>query len=60
MFLPHVILLRHHEPSPLLLAVLAIAAIWGGVAAVMGLTEKHTSTPEKVQELMTTAPWFDE
>jgi hypothetical protein len=45
--------------KPLLLSVLAIAAIWGAVASVMGLTEKHTSTPEKVQELMSTAPWFD-
>jgi hypothetical protein len=45
--------------KPLLLAVLAIAAIWGAVASVMGLTAKHTSTPEKVQELMSTAPWFD-
>jgi hypothetical protein len=45
--------------KPLLIAVLAIATIWGAVAAVMGLTEKHTSTPEKVQELMVAAPWFD-
>jgi hypothetical protein len=46
--------------KPLLLAVLAIAAIWGAVASVMGLTDKHTSTPEKVQELMVKAPWFDD
>ena len=45
--------------KPLLITLLAIAAIWGAVAAVMGLTEKHTATPEKVQELMTTAPWFE-
>lgn len=45
---------------PLFIALLAIAAIWGGVAAVMGLTEKHTSTPEKVQELMATAPWLED
>jgi catalase len=45
--------------KPLLIALLAIGAIWGVVAAVMGLTEKHTSTPEKVQELMTSAPWFE-
>src|SRR6186997_3347078 len=44
--------------KPLLIAVLAIAAIWGVVAAVMGLTDKHTSTPEKVRELMGAAPWF--
>ena len=44
--------------KPLLIAVLAIAAIWGAVAAVMKATEKHTSTPEKVGELMTTAPWL--
>jgi hypothetical protein len=46
--------------KPLLLAVLAIAAIWGAVASVMGLTDKHTSTPEKVQELMVKAPWFED
>jgi hypothetical protein len=46
--------------KPLLIALLAIAAIWGAVAAVMGLTEKHTSSPEKVQELMASAPWFDD
>jgi hypothetical protein len=47
------------KAKPLLLAVLAIAAIWGAVASVMGLTEKHTSTPEKVHELMAEAPWFE-
>jgi hypothetical protein len=47
------------KAKPLLLAVLAIAAIWGAVASVMGLTEKHTSTPEKVHELMAAAPWFE-
>lgn len=46
--------------KPLLIAVLAIAAIWGGVAAVMGLTAKHTSTPEKVRELMEAAPWYED
>jgi hypothetical protein len=45
--------------KPLLVAGLAIAAIWGAVAAVMGLTEKHTSSPEKVRELMTAAPWLE-
>ena len=44
--------------KPLLTAVLAIAAIWAAVAAVMKATEKHTSTPEKVGELMSTAPWL--
>src|SRR3954453_22975374 len=46
--------------KPLLYAVLAIAAIWGAVASVMGLTDKHTSSPEKVQELMVKAPWFED
>lgn len=45
---------------PLFIALLAIAAIWGAVAAVMGLTEKHTSSPEKVQELMASAPWLED
>ncbi|MFZ4766126.1 MAG: hypothetical protein ACOYMN_14340 [Roseimicrobium sp.] len=45
--------------KPLLLALLALAAIWGGVAAVLQLTEKHTSTPEKVQNLMAAAPWLE-
>src|SRR2546421_12525254 len=44
---------------PLLIALLAIGAIWGAVAAVMGLTAKHTSTPEKVRELMSAAPWLE-
>lgn len=44
---------------PLLFALLAIAAIWGAVAGVMKATEKHTSTPEKVQALMATAPWYE-
>ena len=45
--------------KPLLIALLAIAAIWGAVAAVMKVTEKHTSTPEKVQDLMAAAPWAE-
>lgn len=46
--------------KPLLIALLAIAAIWGGVAAVMKVTEKHTSSPEKVEELMAAAPWLED
>lgn len=46
--------------KPLLIALLAIAAIWGAVAAVMKATEKHTSTPEKVKDLMATAPWLED
>jgi hypothetical protein len=42
----------------LLLAFAALAVIWGGVAAVLQATEKHTSTPEKVLGLMGSAPWI--
>src|SRR5688572_8076771 len=51
---------RSMHLRPILLAVLALAAIWGAVAGVMALTEKHTSTPEKVQELMGAAPWYED
>jgi hypothetical protein len=44
----------------LLFAILAVAAIWGAVASVMALTDKHTSSPEKVQALMVKAPWYDD
>lgn len=43
----------------ILFAVCALALIWTGVAAVMHVTEKHTSTPEKVVGLMAQAPWLD-
>src|SRR4051812_40614095 len=43
---------------PLIFAVLAIGLIWGAVAGVMALTDKHTSSPEKVRELMGAAPWL--
>jgi len=42
----------------LLFTLMALAAIWGGVAIVMGVTAKHTSSPEKVRDLMSTAPWL--
>ncbi len=45
--------------KPLLLAAVALAAIWGAVAGVMALTAKHTSTPERVRELMDAAPWYE-
>jgi len=44
----------------LLLSLVALAVIWGGVAAVMAVTAKHTSSPEKVQALMTGAPWLED
>ncbi|WP_009965024.1 hypothetical protein [Verrucomicrobium spinosum] len=44
----------------LLVTLLALVAIWGAVAAVMNATDKHTSTPEKVLNLMAGAPWLQE
>lgn len=43
----------------LLFVISSLALIWAGVAAVLRATEKHTSTPEKVNSLMATAPWLD-
>lgn len=43
----------------ILFAVASLVLIWTGVAAVMRATEKHTSTPEKVNALMATAPWLN-
>ena len=45
-------------PRALLVTLLALVAIWGGVAVVMSATEKHTSTPEKVLNLMANSPWL--
>jgi hypothetical protein len=42
----------------LLITLFALVAIWGAVAAVMRVTEKHTSTPEKVLNVMASAPWL--
>lgn len=45
--------------SKLLLVTLgALIAIWGAVAGVMSLTDKHTTTPEKVQRMMADTPWI--
>ena len=41
----------------LLVALGALVAIWGAVAGIMSLTEKHTTTPEKVLNAMATVPW---
>jgi hypothetical protein len=43
----------------LLFALSSLVLIWAAVGAVMRATEKHTSTPEKVNALMATAPWLD-
>ena len=43
----------------LLFAFSSLVLIWAGVAAVLRATERHTSTPEKVNALMATAPWLD-
>lgn len=45
-------------PRALLVTLLALVAIWGGVAVVMSATEKHTSSPEKVLNLMANSPWL--
>jgi len=37
----------------------SLVLIWAAVAAVLRATERHTSTPEKVNALMATAPWLD-
>lgn len=42
----------------LLIAFGALAAIWGAVAGIMSLTDKHTTTPEKVLDAMSNAPWL--
>ncbi|HYF35366.1 MAG TPA: hypothetical protein VD994_08770 [Prosthecobacter sp.] len=36
-----------------------LAAIWGGVAVVMHLTDDYVSWPEKVMDLMTETPWLN-
>jgi hypothetical protein len=43
----------------LLFAFSSLVLIWAGVAAVLRATERHTSTPEKVNALMAAAPWLD-
>ncbi len=43
----------------LLFALSALVLIWAAVGVVMSATAKHTSTPEKVNALMATAPWLD-
>lgn len=42
----------------LLITLGALLAIWGAVAGVMRLTDKHTTTPEKVLSLMAATPWL--
>jgi hypothetical protein len=44
----------------ILFAFSSLVLIWAAVGAVMRATEKHTSTPEKVNALMATAPWLQE
>ena len=39
----------------ILFALSALVLVWTGVGAIMSVTAKHTSTPEKVQALMNTA-----
>jgi hypothetical protein len=42
----------------LLVAIGALVAIWGAVAGIMRLTEKHTTTPEKVLSAIASVPWM--
>jgi hypothetical protein len=42
----------------LLVALGALVAIWGAVAGIMSLTEKHTTTPEKVLGAIGNVPWI--
>lgn len=43
----------------ILFALSSLVLIWAGVAAVLRATERHTSTPEKVNALMAAAPWLE-
>ncbi len=36
---------------------IALAAIWGGVAIVMSMTDEYISSPEKVAQMVKNAPW---
>ncbi len=45
------------QPRILIPTILALLAIWGGVSIVRSMTDAYVSSPEKVMELMDTAPW---
>lgn len=45
------------QPRILIPTVLALIAIWSGVFLVRAYTDEYVSTPEKVMELINSAPW---
>ena len=45
------------RPSILIPTFIALALIWSGVAIVMSLTEDAVSSPEKVSQIVSEAPW---
>lgn len=45
------------QPRILIPSAIALVAIWIGVFAVRAYTDDFVSTPEKVMELINTAPW---
>ena len=42
-----------------LLAISALVLIWSAVAAILHAAEKRTSSPDKVRQLMASAPWMN-
>lgn len=47
------------SPKNLLFAASTLVLIWAAVSAVIRATDRHTSTPEKVNVLMGAAPWLN-
>jgi len=45
------------RPGILIPKLVALALIWSGVAIVMSLTEDAVSSPEKVSQIVSEAPW---
>jgi hypothetical protein len=45
------------RPGILIPTLVALALIWSGVAIVMSLTEDAVSSPEKVSQIVSEAPW---
>ena len=45
------------RPGILIPTLVALALIWSGVAIVMSLTEDSVSSPEKVSQIVSAAPW---
>ncbi len=45
------------RPGILIPTIIALAAIWGGVAIVMQVTEESISSPEKIYAMVREVPW---